>query len=148
MKPQKPGKPYRNNVPDYRCNKPRDPDELEEVKELCEEDGREILEYEYYEGIEHITLAELVSAYKECDLSKIIVLAYVEEDDRCYVGLERSETDEEFVIRLKQYESDLEKYNKGYAKWQENNNPEKKKEKIKAKKLAKIAKLKKEVEEL
>ena len=140
MKPYKPNKPIRGMIEDFRCFERNEDCVYKGGCENCDE--REDCEGNGFEFLRKTTLQNLVQAYGEYDFKDIEISSVCMYSDNTSLVIRRPETDEEFAIKMEEYEKELKIYND----WMEDNTPEKRKQKAEAKKLAKLAKLKKETE--
>ncbi len=139
FKPRKPVLPVRSMVEDYRCCEPnQDCMDDNGPCEICEEREECCRHLNLY----RITVGELIDTYGENARDIEIETSYSNPPSSLIIN--RPENDEEFTVRLKEYEKEVIAYNQ----WMESNTPEKKKEKAEAKRLERLEKLKRKLEEL
>lgn len=112
-KPYKPyGPPTRGHVVDYRCFEKNDCDFLydHESCEGCPE--KETCAFDGHANLDDITLKELNEAYKDYAPEDIVISSVYMYDDYTSLAIHRPETDEEFAIKVKEYQEKLDIYNK------------------------------------
>jgi hypothetical protein len=113
-KPYKPyGPPTRGHVKDYRCFEKNDCDFLyyHETCEGCPE-KESCAKINGHADLYSITLKKLNEAYKDYAPEDIVISSVCIMDDFTSLVINRPETDEEFAIRVKEYEEKLDIYNK------------------------------------
>ena len=142
-KPQKPYKPGRRHIEDYRLFEINVCVEENDGCDNCPETQTCDRRY-YYIDLSRVSLANLIEAYKDYNPNDILIGAIDTGDHYSSLEILRPETDEEFAVKVKAYEVAVEEYNK----WLENNTPEKKQQRKEEKKLAKLTKLKEEAKKL
>lgn len=142
----KPSKPYRWPIEDYRCFELAECVKENNGCENCSERDT-CREFQYYD-LTSITLAELNEAYKDYDPDTIEIRSVYVIDRNTSLEIRRPQTEEEFAPSMKKYEEEL----KEWEEWKKNNTPEKraerKKQKEEERKVKKLAKLQAEMDKL
>jgi len=112
-KPYKPyGPPTRGHIEDYRCFEKNDCDFLydHESCEGCPEISS--CANQGHADLKTITLKELNEAYKDYNSKGIVISSVHMYGDYTSLVIYRPETDEEFAVKVKEYEEKLAIYNK------------------------------------